>query len=98
MLIAFNQSHQTRPVYLVQFFPRSAKHRFRVQVEIVPLAWLEALPQTVVRARKEEGANAEDVTELLVGCNIENYECEAKRHNSEITAKNSNCYAQVRSL
>ena len=51
-----------------------------------------------MQARKEEEANDEDVTKLLLGCNIENYEWEAKRHNSEITGTNSNCYDQVGTL
>ena len=58
----------------------------------VPLAWLEAMPDAVVRARKE-GATDEDIIELL-GSNLdgpsyENYECGDEE-------ANTNCYAQVR--
>ena len=57
----------------------------------VPLAWLGALPEAVVRARKE-GANDNDVIELL-GSNVDgpsydNYEC------GDVGA-NTRCYAQV---
>ena len=57
----------------------------------MPLAWLGALPEAVVRARKE-GANDNDVIELL-GSNVDgpsydNYEC------GDVGA-NTRCYAQV---
>ena len=57
----------------------------------VPLAWLGALPEAVVRARKE-GATDEDVISLL-GSSIdadsyENYECGDK-------GANTRCYAQM---
>ena len=57
----------------------------------MPLAWLEAMPDAVVRARKE-GATDEDITELLGsnldGTSYENYEC-------GVEEANTNCYAQV---
>ena len=57
----------------------------------VPLAWLGALPEAVVRARKE-GATDNDVIELL-GSNVDgpsydNFEC------GDVGA-NTRCYAQV---
>ena len=60
----------------------------------VPLAWLEAMPDAVVRARKE-GATDEDVIELLGsnldGTSYENYGCGDEE-------ANTNCYAQVQNL
>ena len=57
----------------------------------VPLAWLEAVPDAVERARKE-GATDEDVIELLGsnldGTSYENYKCGDEE-------ANANCYAQV---
>ena len=57
----------------------------------VPLAWLEAMPDAIVRARKE-GATDEDIIELLGsnldGTSYENYECGDQE-------ANSSCYAQV---
>jgi len=60
----------------------------------VPLAWLGALPEAVVRARKE-GANDDDVIELL-GSNVDgpsydNYEC------GDVGA-NTRCYAQMQKV
>ena len=57
----------------------------------VPLAWLGALPEAVVRARKE-GATDNDVIELLGsnvdGASYDNFEC------GDVGA-NTRCYAQV---
>jgi len=60
----------------------------------VPLAWLGALPEAVVRARKE-GATDEDVMELL-GSNVDgpsydDYEC------GDVGA-NTRCYAQMQKV
>jgi len=57
----------------------------------VPLAWLGALPEAVVRARKE-GATDDDVISLL-GSNVdaESYEID----NCEAKLANTRCYAQV---
>jgi len=60
----------------------------------VPLAWLGALPEAVVRARKE-GATDDDVIELL-GSNVDgpsydNYEC------GDVGA-NTRCYAQMQKV
>ena len=57
----------------------------------VPLAWLGALPEAVVRARKE-GATDDDVISLLGssidGDSYENFECGT-------VAANTRCYAQM---
>merc|ERR1711971_374776 len=57
----------------------------------VPLAWLGALPEAVVRARKE-GASDDDVISLL-GSNVD-----AESHEGEVcgeTLANTRCYAQM---
>merc|ERR1712008_88426 len=57
----------------------------------VPLAWLGALPEAVVRARKE-GATDDDVTSLL-GSNVD-----AESYEGDVcgdTLANTRCYAQM---
>jgi len=57
----------------------------------VPLAWLGALPEAVVRARKE-GATDDDVISLL-GSNVD-----ADSYEGDVcgdTLANTRCYAQV---
>jgi len=60
----------------------------------VPLAWLGALPEAVVRARKE-GATDNDVIELLGsnvdGASYDNFEC------GDVGA-NTRCYAQMQKV
>ena len=79
-----NSSNPTRASYKCGVFFKDLSPK-------VPLAWLGALPEAVVRARKE-GATDNDVIELL-GSNVDgpsydNFEC------GDVGA-NTRCYAQV---